>query len=126
MAANVAPDVASIGVVVAMESELQHLLQRVTPVREVADGPWLDRFVNAEDVPLIVLCCGIGMVNAAAGTEHLIGRYELHAIFNYGCAGAHRRDVLPGDVIIGDGTSTTEQSTSWPAATSSSRVRTMR
>jgi nucleoside phosphorylase len=44
------------------------------------------------------------MVNAAAGTEHLIGRYAPRAILNYGCAGAHRRDILPGDVIIGDGT----------------------
>ena len=68
------------------------------------DGPWLDRFVSAGDVPLIALCSGIGMVNAAAGTEHLIGRYAPRAIFNYGCAGRHRRDILPGDVIIGDGT----------------------
>ena len=98
------PDVAPIGVVVAMESELQHLLQRVTPVRDVRDGPWLDRFVMAGDVPAIALCCGIGMTNAAAGTEHLIARYAPRAILNYGCAGAHRRDILPGDVIIGDGT----------------------
>ena len=104
MAVNATPDIAPIGVVVAMESELQHLLHRVTPVREVRDGPWLDRFVSAGDVPLIALCSGIGMVNAAAGTEHLIGRYAPRAIFNYGCAGAHRRDILPGDVIIGDGT----------------------
>src|SRR3954452_2265986 len=104
MAVNATPDIAPIGVVVAMESELQHLLHRVTAVRKVRDGPWLDRFVSAGTVPLIALCSGIGMVNAAAGTEHLIGRYELRAIFNYGCAGAHRRDILPGDVIIGDGT----------------------
>jgi adenosylhomocysteine nucleosidase len=104
MAVSATPDVAPIGVVVAMESELQHLLQRVTPVREVPDGPWLDRVVSAGDVPLIALCSGIGMVNAAAGTEHLIGRYAPRAILNYGCAGAHRRDILPGDVIIGDGT----------------------
>ena len=104
MAVNATPDVAPIGVVVAMESELQHLLHRVTPVRELRDGPWLDRFVSAGNVPLIALCSGIGMVNAAAGTEHLIGRYAPRAILNYGCAGAHRRDILPGDVIIGDGT----------------------
>src|SRR3954470_2911051 len=104
MAVNATPDIAPIGVVVAMESELQHLLHRVTPVREMRDGPWLDRFVSAGNMPLIALCCGIGMVNAAAGTEHLIGRYAPRAILNYGCAGAHRRDILPGDVIIGDGT----------------------
>src|SRR5688500_6425428 len=104
MAVNAASDVTPIGVVVAMESELQHLLHRVRPVRELRDGPWLDRFVSAEAMPLIPLCSGIGMVNAAAGTEHLIARYAPRAILNYGCAGAHRRDILPGDVIIGDGT----------------------
>jgi adenosylhomocysteine nucleosidase len=104
MAVNTALEVAPIGVVVAMESELQHLLHLVRPVRELQDGPWLDRFVSAGDVPLIALCSGIGMVNAAAGTEHLIARYAPRAILNYGCAGAHRRDILPGDVIIGDGT----------------------
>src|ERR671914_417769 len=104
MAVKAAPDIAPNGVVVAMESELQHLLNRVRPVRELRNGPWLDRFVSAGEVPLIALCSGIGMVNAAAGTEHLIGRYRLRAMLNYGCAGAHRRDILPGDMIIGDST----------------------
>lgn len=93
-----------VGVVVAMEAELQHLLRAVTPLREVRDGPWRDRFVLAGETPLVALCCGIGMVNAAAGAEHLIGRYAPRAILNFGCAGAHRRDILPGDVVIGDGT----------------------
>jgi adenosylhomocysteine nucleosidase len=96
-------DTAPIAVVVAMESELQHLLSRVDPVREVQDGPWLDRFVMAGEVPLVALGCGIGMVNAASGTEHVIGRYGPRAVFNFGCVGAHRRDILPGDVIIGSG-----------------------
>jgi adenosylhomocysteine nucleosidase len=95
--------IAPIGIVVAMESELRHLLAKTTPAREVEVGPWRDRFVMAGDVPLIALCCGIGMVNAAAGSEHLIGLYAPRAIFNFGCVGAHRRDILPGDVIIGDG-----------------------
>jgi adenosylhomocysteine nucleosidase len=87
-----------------MEAELRHLLNQVTPVREAWHGPWRDRFVLAGDVPLIALCCGIGMTNAAAGTEHLIGRYAPRAILNFGCAGAHRRDILPGDVIVGEST----------------------
>lgn len=98
-----APQPVPIAVVVAMDSELQHVLNRVTSVREVQDGPWLDRFVTAGDVPLVALCCGIGMVNAAAGTEHVIARHAPRAVFNFGCVGAHRRDILPGDVIIGSG-----------------------
>jgi nucleoside phosphorylase len=103
MVAEVTPGVAPIGVVVAMESELQHLLALTTAEREVQHGPWRDRFVTVGKVPVVALCCGIGMVNAAAGTEHLIGRHAPRAIFNFGCVGAHRRDILPGDVVIGDG-----------------------
>jgi len=103
MANETVAGIAPIAVVVAMESELQHLLRRVAPVREVLDGPWRDRFVMAGEVPLVALGCGIGMVNAAAGTEHVIGRYGPRAVFNFGCVGAHRRDILPGDVIIGSG-----------------------
>ena len=104
MATGNPADRAPIGVVVAMEAELQHFLAQVTPVREIEDGPWRDRFVLAGEVSLIALCSGIGMTNAAAGTEHLIGAYQPRAILNYGCAGAHRRDIFPGDVIIGEGT----------------------
>ena len=100
---NAGTDSAPIAVVVAMESELQHLLDRATPVREAPDGPWLDRFASVGDVPLVALCCGIGMVNAAAGTEHILARYAPRAVFNFGCVGAHRRDILPGDVVIGSG-----------------------
>lgn len=92
-----------IGIVVAMQSELQHLLAHVTPEREIQDGPWLDQFVSLDGAPLVLLRCGIGMVNAAAGTEHLISQYAPRAILNFGCAGAHRRDILPGDVVIGNG-----------------------
>ena len=96
--------VAPIGFVVAMKAELSHLLNRMTIEREDHHGPWTDYVGTAGNIPLVALCCGIGMVNAAAGTEHLISTYRPRAIFNYGCAGAHRRDILPGDVIIGDGT----------------------
>lgn len=97
------PEPAQIGIVVAMASELQHLLNQSTPVREERHGPWLDRFELAAGVPVIALRCGIGMVNAAAGTEHLIATFAPRAIINFGCVGAHRREILPGDVVIGNG-----------------------
>ena len=63
--------VAPIGVVVAMETELQHLLARVTPVREVQNGPWRDRFVLAGDVPLVALCSGIGMESCTGASDYI-------------------------------------------------------
>jgi adenosylhomocysteine nucleosidase len=95
---------APIGFVIAMQAETDHLLAHMTIERQDQHGPWTDLVGTINDVPVVVLCSGIGMVNAAAGTEHLISAYRPAAIFNYGCAGAHRRDILPGDVIVGDGT----------------------
>ncbi len=95
---------AVIGVIVAMPSELRHLRERVTIEREEASGPWLDLHLSHDSRRLIAVCSGIGMVNAAAATEHLIANQRPAMVLNFGCAGAHRRDILPGDVIIGTGT----------------------
>lgn len=91
-----------VGVVVAMEAELRHLVERVTVAREATDGIWLDRHATVDGVPLVLVCSGMGMVNAAAATERLIGRHAPRAVLNFGCSGAHRRDILPGDVVIGE------------------------
>jgi adenosylhomocysteine nucleosidase len=42
----------------------------------------------------------MGMVTAAAATEHLIDRHQPSVVLNFGCAGGHRRDIMPGDVVI--------------------------
>jgi len=91
-----------VGVVVAMEAELRHLLEAVGVEREERHGPWLERWLTIDGVPTLALLSGMGMVNAAAATEHLIGAHGPRAVLNYGCSGAHRRDILPGDVVIGE------------------------
>ncbi len=91
-----------IGIVVAMDAELRHLLERVEVSHEEQDGIWLDRHAEVSRHPLVILRSGMGMVNAAAATERLIHAHQPRAIINYGCSGSHRRDVLPGDVVIGD------------------------
>ncbi|HEU5434761.1 MAG TPA: hypothetical protein VFU81_24015, partial [Thermomicrobiales bacterium] len=87
-----------IALVVAMESELRHFLDRVDPVETRRDGPWRDEVVRYAGQEIVALCSGIGMVNAAAGAEHVIASWRPRLALNFGCAGAHRRDLLPGDV----------------------------
>lgn len=91
-----------LGVVVAMDAELRHLLDQVAIERETRDGPWLGRHATVAGISLVIVRSGMGMVNAAAATEHLISTHRPGAILNFGCSGAHRRDVLHGDVVIGD------------------------
>jgi adenosylhomocysteine nucleosidase len=93
-----------IAIIVAMEPELKHLTDRLEGVSESKHGPWNARHMRRGSLDLTVLCCGIGMVNAAAGTEFLCDHHAPSAILNFGCTGAHTRDLLPGDVIIGEAT----------------------
>ncbi len=90
------------GLVIAMFSEARHLLDAADFREEIADRPyrtWLCRFDSAS---VAVLQSGIGMVQAAAGTQFLISSYRPEIIGNFGCAGAHRQDLNPGDVVVGD------------------------
>ena len=91
-----------IGVLVAMDLELRHLLDLVEVTREERDGIWLDRYARLGTAELVIVNSGMGMVSAAAATERLIDAHRPRAVLNIGCAGAHRRDILPGDVVIGD------------------------
>lgn len=96
------PDLRPVGLVVAMEAELRHLLEWVGVEREESVGPWRDRHLLVGGVPVVALCSGMGMINAAAGAEHLLAAHRLRAVLNYGCAGAHVREILHGDVIVGE------------------------
>jgi len=93
-----------IGAVIAMEVELNHLLDQGTVTREERHGPWRDVHVTFGEQTVVATQSGIGMVNAAAATEHLIATYRPRAIVNSGCTGAHVANLMPGDVVIGSET----------------------
>jgi adenosylhomocysteine nucleosidase len=90
-----------VAVLCAMHTELDHLKALLLLQHE----EWHDgRRYWVTDLgasPIILVCCGIGMANAASATEALIAYYHPIAILNYGCSGSHRLDVLPGDLVIG-------------------------
>jgi adenosylhomocysteine nucleosidase len=90
-----------IAIICALDWELAHL-RGLLP-----DGPtedWHDGHLaflgQVGEQPLVLAACGMGMVSAAAGTQYVISRYAPRALLNYGCAGAHRADLLPGDVVV--------------------------
>ena len=92
----------TIAVICALEEELCHL-RAVLPAGR---GEWhAGRFYEVMGLGerLIVLVrCGIGMLSAAAVAEGVIGRWEPGVVLNYGCTGAHRDDLLPGDIVVGE------------------------
>jgi adenosylhomocysteine nucleosidase len=90
-----------VAVICALDWELAHL-RKLMPAalpQDWQDGP--AAYVTELDGQSIVLtACGMGMVGAAAGTQHVVSRYAPRAIVNYGCAGAHRAELLPGDIVV--------------------------
>ena len=93
--------VTPVAVICAMECELVHLRDMLPQGREEAHGGRRFTPTRLDGAPIVLVCCGIGMTSAAAVTEATIARYRPAAVLNYGCAGAHRLDLLPGDVVIG-------------------------
>lgn len=87
-------------VLVAMPSELQHMVGMPTSV-DNQDTPWQSTTWQLETLEITAILTGMGMIRAAAATEYAVGTFDPRAILNYGCAGAHRRDVNLGDVIVG-------------------------
>ncbi|MCA9835050.1 MAG: 5'-methylthioadenosine/S-adenosylhomocysteine nucleosidase [Thermomicrobiales bacterium] len=84
-------------IIIAMESERIHL-DTLLPGWEVIDHPvWQTRKHGC----IVTITCGVGLINAAAATEYAISTFQPQLVLNYGCAGAHVRDIYPGDVVIG-------------------------
>lgn len=91
-------------VLIAMEAELRHLRDQseTAPVHQGPDVAARDAWaLNIAGHQVFAVRTGIGMLNAAASTEWAIREFQPDVLLNYGCAGAHRRDIMPGDVVIG-------------------------
>jgi adenosylhomocysteine nucleosidase len=91
----------SIVIIAAMQSELVHIIPPYIRAVAVADNVFDGVTWIQEDTQIVALRSGIGMVAAAAATEFAIRSWDADAVLNFGCTGAHVRDLYPGDVIIG-------------------------
>ena len=91
-----------VAVVCALDEELAHLRSALGAGREEWRDGRLYRHARCGGLPVVLVRCGIGMVAAAAATEALVIHQAPRAVLNYGCTGAHRDDLLPGDLVIGE------------------------
>ena len=90
-----------IAVICALADELVHLREALPPSREEWRGNRCVWHTELDGQPIVLALCGLGMISAAAVTEAVIGQYQPSAVLNFGCTGAHRRELLPGDMVIG-------------------------
>ena len=92
----------TIGIIVAMDKELQLLLPSISGIcEETADGyTYYTGTVEGRNV--CVTKCGIGKVNAAIGTLALINRFKPDLVINTGVAGGAGGGASVLDVVVAD------------------------
>jgi len=94
-----------IGIVVPTTPEMGPLLELLEemagqPVEVIEQGIWSIHRVEMKELLVSLIHSGPGMVNAAAASEALVLHEGPQALINYGIAGAHTHEALPGDIII--------------------------
>ncbi len=88
-------------IVVAMPSEMRQALDQVDSPERHPLGPWVRWSGRLDGQPINLVLSGIGMVNAGSSLARCLADLKPSMVLNYGCAGAHRADMNPGDVVIG-------------------------
>jgi nucleoside phosphorylase len=92
---------APIAIICAIREELTHLRAVLPPGHEDWRGNRCAWVTELDGHPIVLALCGINMVSAGAVAEAIVTQYRPAAVLNFGCAGAHRRELLPGDLVIG-------------------------
>ncbi len=92
-----------IALVAAMNDELRQALERIENRTNERLGPWTVHRGSLDGKQVVAVVSGIGMVSAAAAVSALLTHERPSAVVNFGCAGAHRDDIHPGDVVVGTG-----------------------
>ncbi len=91
-----------IGIIFAMEEELNELLKQVELINEYKLFDLTFYECKLLDKELVLVQAGIGKVNAARCTQILIDNMDIDCIFNIGVAGSVSKDVNICDIVIGD------------------------
>jgi len=90
-----------LGIVSAMQEELDLLLKDMTINEETKKANMTFYKGTLDNKDIIAVVCGIGKVNAAVCSQILISEFKVTSIINVGVAGGIGKDIYPGDVVVG-------------------------
>ena len=89
-----------IGIIVAMDKELNLLLPLIDSVREFQKDGYDFYLGNVHDTQVALMKSGIGKVNAALGTRALIENFAPRIVINSGVAGGIDGNIRMMDVLV--------------------------
>lgn len=89
-----------IGIIGAMDLEIATLKEKMTIVstKTVASMEFFDGSLN--NVPVVIVKCGIGKVNAGICVQVLHDLFSVTHVINTGVAGSLRAEINIGDIVV--------------------------
>ena len=91
-----------LGIIGAMSIEVEQLKEKMTDVSVTDRGGMTFYEGLLEQLPVVVVVCGVGKVNAAMCVQVLCDCFEVTHIVNTGVAGSLCADLDIGDFVIGE------------------------
>ncbi|EJX03285.1 5'-methylthioadenosine/S-adenosylhomocysteine nucleosidase [gut metagenome] len=91
----------TIGIITAMSSEREQLARQLSDCKNYDKGPFSYTEGTVGDHTMILMQCGIGKVNAAAGAVELIRNFRPDCIISTGVAGGIDACLGVMDVVVG-------------------------
>lgn len=88
-----------IGIITAMGAEQKQVAQLLENKQEYVEGPFQYTEGTIRNNTVVLMKCGIGKVNAAAGTVELIRRFQPQCIISTGVAGGIDSCLKVMDVV---------------------------
>lgn len=93
-----------VGIIGAMECEITGSKEAMD-LKEIKEEAMMKFYIGIlEGVDTVVVCCGIGKVNAAIATQLLADKFSVNYIINVGVAGALSDNLEIGDIVISSDT----------------------
>ena len=89
-----------LGIIGAMEVEVKELREMMEnpQAQTVAGMTFYQGTIKGKEV--VVVCSGIGKVNAGICSQILVDRYQVEGIINTGIAGSLRNEINIGDIVL--------------------------
>lgn len=91
-----------IGIIGAMDEEVEILLKNIELAKKDKKANMEFNIGKLWGKNVVIVRSGIGKVNAAVCTQILIDDYKVNRVINVGVAGGIGKEILPGDVVIGE------------------------
>jgi adenosylhomocysteine nucleosidase len=93
-------DVVCIGIIGAMDKEINALLSQMKDIEEKTMAGMTFHRGTLWNNDVVIVKCGVGKVNIAICTQLLIDLYEVDMLINTGIAGGLAKDIQVGDIVI--------------------------